>query len=50
MTMTLGELFFKLLPFTYIEDGKVQSSIDWNTYSDPATLKHTQNLKTSKLK
>lgn len=31
--MTLGELFFKLLPFTYIEDGKVQSSIDWNTYS-----------------
>lgn len=33
MTMTLGELFFKLLPFTYIEDGKVQSSIDWNTYS-----------------
>lgn len=30
MTMTLGELFFKLLPFTYIEDGKVQSAIDWN--------------------
>lgn len=33
MTMTLGELFIKLLPFTYIENGKVQSSIDWNTYS-----------------
>lgn len=31
MTMTLGELFFKLLPFTYIEDGKVQSAIDWNS-------------------
>ena len=33
MTMTLGELFIKLLPFTYIEDGKVKSSIDWNTFS-----------------
>lgn len=33
MTMTLGELFFKLLPFTYIKDGKVQSSIDLSTYS-----------------
>lgn len=31
--MTLGELFFKLLPFTYIKDGKVQSSIDLSTYS-----------------
>ncbi|RBQ31450.1 hypothetical protein CRU92_06670 [Arcobacter sp. FW59] len=31
--MTLGELFFKLLPFTYIEDGKVQFSI-WDKLSD----------------
>lgn len=33
MTMALGELFLKLLPFTYIEDGKVKSSIDWSTFS-----------------
>lgn len=33
MTMTLGELFFKLLPFTYIEEGKVKSAIDWTNFS-----------------
>lgn len=33
MTMTLGELFFKLLPFTYIEEGKVKSAIDLTNFS-----------------
>ena len=33
MTMTLGELFFKLLPFTYIEEGKVKSAVDWTNYT-----------------
>lgn len=33
MTMTLSELFFKLLPFTYIEEGKVKSAINWTNFS-----------------